>query len=83
MPKKTTPSAQAAPDFETALKELESVVAALEQGDISLDAALKHFERGVTLTRVCQQALTEAEQKVEVLLKDGSVEPFSPAEFEE
>ncbi|HET7371437.1 MAG TPA: exodeoxyribonuclease VII small subunit [Gammaproteobacteria bacterium] len=79
MPKKTT-SAETAPDFESALKELESVVAALEQGDISLDTALKHFERGVKLTRVCQQALTEAEQKVEILLKDGSVEPFAPEE---
>ncbi|HET7569410.1 MAG TPA: exodeoxyribonuclease VII small subunit [Gammaproteobacteria bacterium] len=65
-------------DFEAALKELETVVAQLEQGDISLDAALKHFERGVQLTRICQQALSEAEQKVEILLKDGSTEPFEP-----
>jgi exodeoxyribonuclease VII small subunit len=76
MPSKT----ERKPDFETALKELESVVAALEQGDISLDKSLKQFERGVKLTRVCQQSLKQAEQKVEVLLKDGTVEPFSPEE---
>lgn len=69
------------PDFEAALTELESVVAALEQGDVSLDAALKHFERGVRLTQVCQQALQAAEQKVEILLRDGDeerLEPFTP-----
>ncbi|HET8551853.1 MAG TPA: exodeoxyribonuclease VII small subunit [Gammaproteobacteria bacterium] len=77
-PSPTPPSDPEQPDFEAALKELETVVAQLEQGDISLDAALKHFERGVKLTRICQQALSEAEQKVEILLKDGSTEPFEP-----
>lgn len=75
---------EAAPaDFESALKELESIVAALEAGDVSLDAALAHFERGVQLTRVCQQALAAAEHKVEILLKDGGqerLEPFAPEE---
>lgn len=69
------------PDFEAALKELEAVVATLEQGDVGLDAALAHFERGVKLTRICQQALQAAEQKVEILLKQGGVErvePFTP-----
>lgn len=60
------------PDFETALAELEELVETLEQGDISLDESLKQFERGVQLTRSCQQALQEAEQKVQVLIeKDG------------
>ncbi len=62
----------AAPDFEAALKELEKIVATLEKGDLSLDAALKHFERGITLTRLCQTALKQAELKVEMLIdKDG------------
>ena len=39
------------PDFESALKELEGIVATLEKGDLPLDAALKHFERGIALTR--------------------------------
>ena len=68
-----------AADFETALAELEALVEKMEQGDLTLDESLKQFERGVQLTRSCQQALQEAEQKVQVLLeKDGqqTLEPF-------
>lgn len=66
-------------DFEAALDELEKLVENLEQGDLSLDESLKQFERGIQLTRSCQQALREAEQKVQILLeKDGTAElqPF-------
>lgn len=68
------------PDFETALAELEALVEKMEQGDLSLDESLQQFERGVQLTRSCQQALKDAEQKVQVLLeKDGqaTLEPFT------
>jgi exodeoxyribonuclease VII small subunit len=68
------------PDFETALAELEALVEKMEQGDLSLDDSLRQFERGVQLTRTCQQALKDAEQKVQVLLeKDGqaTLEPFA------
>ena len=58
---------QKTPDFETALAELEALVEKMEQGDLSLDESLKQFERGVQLTRSCQQALKEAEQKVRIL----------------
>lgn len=63
-------------DFEKSLSELEKQVNLLESGDLSLEEALKSFETGVRLTRDCQQALTEAEQKVRILLEksDGSVE---------
>lgn len=54
-------------DLETALKELESLVERMEQGDLSLEESLKLFERGVKLTRMCQSALKSAQQKVEVL----------------
>lgn len=70
---------QKALEFETALAELEALVVKMEQGDLSLDESLKQFERGVQLTRACQQALKEAEQKVQILLeKDGqpSLETF-------
>ena len=73
------------PDFEKALAELEGIVATLEKGDLSLDAALKHFERGINLTRQCQTALKEAELKVEKLVeKNGkqSLEPFEPEDDE-
>ena len=71
------------PDFEAALKELEKIVATLEKGDLNLDSALKHFERGIALTRQCQHALKQAELKVEMLVqKDGQakLEPFAAAD---
>lgn len=63
----TKPAKTETPDFEAALKELEKIVATLEKGDLSLDTALKHFERGIALTRQCQTALKQAELKVEIL----------------
>jgi len=41
----------------------------MEQGDISLEDSLKKFERGIELTRTCQKALQEAEQKVQILVE--------------
>jgi exodeoxyribonuclease VII small subunit len=69
-------------DFEAAMTELESVVERLERGDLPLEESLKAFERGVTLTRVCQTALKDAEQKVQILLKKSGqawVENFEAA----
>jgi exodeoxyribonuclease VII small subunit len=76
------PTADVAPiDFEKALADLESIVEKLEQGDLPLDESLKAFERGVELTRHCQVALKQAEQKVEILLrKSGQPEPFAGAD---
>ena len=70
---------QAVGDLDGSLQELESVVEQLESGDLSLEEALKQFERGVKLTRKCQTTLKKAEQKVEILLKktaDAEPEPF-------
>lgn len=64
-------SAQDTPDFEKALAELERIVERMEQGELSLDESLKQFERGIALTRSCQTALQQAEQKVEVLLRQS------------
>lgn len=57
-------------DFEAAMTELDTLVAALEGGDLNLEDSLKQFERGIQLTRQCQSALQDAEKKVEQLLKD-------------
>tara|TARA_A100001037_G_scaffold303622_1_gene338084 strand:- start:71 stop:298 length:228 start_codon:yes stop_codon:yes gene_type:complete len=54
-------------DFETALKELEQVVASLESGELALQDSLKAFEKGVELTRYCQTSLQAAELKVQEL----------------
>ena len=69
--------------LEKSLEELEALLKELESGELTLEDALAHFERGVTLTRQCQKALQEAEQKVEILLKkspEAEPEPFDPAD---
>jgi exodeoxyribonuclease VII small subunit len=80
-----TPKAEklATLDFETAMRDLEELVERLEHGDLPLEESLAAFERGVMLTRACQTALKDAEQKVEILLKkagETSVEDFTPDE---
>ena len=69
-------------DLEKALTELEEIVAQLEAGDLPLEKSLKQFERGVRLSRECQAALKDAEQKVQVLmdseLKDLDAEAIDP-----
>ena len=67
-------------DFEKALTELEQLVEKMEQGNLSLETSLQLFERGIALTRACQKALTEAEQKVQVLIRESGKEKL--AEFE-
>ena len=69
-------------DFEAAIKELESLVERMEQGDQSLEQSLKDFERGVELTRTCQQALKQAEQKVQLLLEQSDKTELTPFDDE-
>jgi exodeoxyribonuclease VII small subunit len=67
-------------NFESAMSELENLVAKIEAGNLSLEESLKEFEKGIKLSRVCQKALTNAEQRVKVLSDDGVTEDdFSPA----
>ena len=66
--------------LEQSLEELEALVTRLESGDLPLEQALKEFERGVKLTRQCQSALQQAEQKVEILLR--KTEQAEPVPFE-
>jgi exodeoxyribonuclease VII small subunit len=79
MAKKKTPAA--GPEFEQSLEELEALVERLEGGELNLEESLAQFERGIELTRHCQRALADAEQRIEVLMersgKDG-LEPFDP-----
>jgi len=68
-------------DFEQELADLEAIVDQLEHGELPLEEALRQFERGVALARVCQESLKQAEQKVEILLRktpDAEPEPFEP-----
>lgn len=62
--------------FERNLEELEKVVRELERGDLPLEEALRLFERGMELSRLCRKQLEEAETRVEILLKqDKGVKP--------
>jgi exodeoxyribonuclease VII small subunit len=81
-PSAADPVAEPTTDFERSLAELEAIVDKLEHGDLSLDDSLRHFERGVQLTRACQGALKQAEQKVEILLRRSGAEDFAPAAFD-
>jgi exodeoxyribonuclease VII small subunit len=72
--KKTTPAS-----FEDSLSELETLVESMENGKLTLEESLAAFERGIALSRNCQQALQAAEQKVEILTArtpDAPTEPF-------
>ena len=70
-------------NFEEALANLEALVEAMEEGDLSLEESLKAFEQGIKLTRECQAAIEQAEQKVNLLVKEGHLPesvPFDDAE---
>ncbi|MFA4842448.1 MAG: exodeoxyribonuclease VII small subunit [Candidatus Omnitrophota bacterium] len=56
--------------FEEALKKLEKIVGDLEQGNLSLDEALKKYQEGIELSRVCSQRLESAKKKIDVLMKN-------------
>lgn len=63
--------------FEATLDELDSIVEQLEQGDLALEEALKQFERGIVLAREGQAKLTQAEQRVSILLEKDDHAPLS------
>ena len=70
-------------NLEKALTDLEAIVDELESGELPLEKAMKKFEDGIKLTRGCQTALKDAEQKVEILLKSAGgeeLEDFEPDE---
>lgn len=73
--------------FENAMKRLEAIVEELESGDLTLDEALKKFQEGVKLSKLCANKLDETEKKVSILLKDGDgnvrAKPFSPVSSED
>ena len=68
--------------FEKVFKELQDIVAALEQGDLPLDECLAKYEAGVKALRTCRQILDEAEKKIETLTKEEGgalkAKPFEP-----
>lgn len=79
----TETSGEGIASFENSLGELEQLVERLESGEQSLETALKDFERGIVLTRQCQQSLQAAELRVQQLLQRNgkdSLEDFEPGD---
>ena len=66
-------------NFEKALENLEQLVSSMESGELSLEDSLKAFETGIKLTRECQTALKEAEQKIQILMnEEGDTQEIKP-----
>lgn len=59
-------------NFEKSLEDLESIIEKMEGDQLSLDDALKHFEMGVNLAKLCQTTLSDAEQKVSLLIEKAN-----------
>ncbi|ADE15865.1 exodeoxyribonuclease VII, small subunit [Nitrosococcus halophilus Nc 4] len=70
-------------DFEAALAELEALVSRMEQGDVNLEESLRLYERGVKLSHHCQEALRNAEQKIQILQQKQGKEQISDFPSEE
>ncbi len=64
-----------ATNFEESLGALERIVRELERGELPLERSLELFEKGVRLSRECQERLNEAERRIEVLLRDSEGRP--------
>lgn len=73
------PANKKAPSFEKALADLEQLVERLEAGDLSLEESLEAYERGVALSRACQHALDEVEQKIRTLAEQEALAAGEPA----
>ena len=70
-------------NFEKSLKTLEKIVEDMETGELSLEQSLTAFEKGVKLTKDCQTALSQAEQRVQILMEqqgEETLQPFTPSE---
>ena len=61
--------------FEASLEALEQIVRQLEDGDLPLDKSLELFEQGIRLSRECQDRLSQAERRIEILLRDNQGRP--------
>ena len=65
--------------FETSLEALEQIVRQLEDGDLPLEKSLELFEQGIRLSRECQERLSQAERRIEILLRDNQGRPVAAA----
>lgn len=57
--------------FESAMEELELIAKSLEKGDLNLDESVKQFEKGIKLSKKCNEILESAEKRISILIQDG------------
>ncbi|MEC1649867.1 exodeoxyribonuclease VII small subunit [Bacillus vallismortis] len=70
--------------FEEAMKDLESIVSKLEEGDVPLEQAINYFQEGMALSKMCHEKLQKVEKQMDFILKeDGELAPFSVQEEDE
>lgn len=69
--------------FEQSLKELEQLVEQMEEGELSLEESLKSFETGIALSRGCQEALNQAEQRIQILIEKDSGTDQQPFDLDD
>jgi len=67
-------------DFEKTLSELEDIVTRMEKGEMTLEESLRSYERGVSLSRGCQKALEQAEQRIQILSEEEEQPVLKPFE---
>ena len=72
-------SAEQSRTFESSLEALEQIVRQLEDGDLPLEKSLELFEQGIRLSRECQERLSQAERRIEILLRDNQGRPVAAA----
>jgi exodeoxyribonuclease VII small subunit len=70
-------------NFENALNDLEALIEKMEAGELSLEESLKNFEQGISLARQCQEALKDAEQKIQILIEQNGESKILPFAAEE
>jgi exodeoxyribonuclease VII small subunit len=66
------------PTLELSLSEISTLIDKMEHSDLTLEQSLEHFERGIVLIKHCQKILTEAEQKVQILMQNQGEEQLTP-----
>jgi exodeoxyribonuclease VII small subunit len=81
-PEQNAAESSEALSFEQIVEQLASVVAQLEDGELPLEQALRHFEQGVALSRLGSKRLDEAERRIEILLRGVETEPFAEEDDE-
>ncbi len=70
----------AAPTFEAALAELESIISSMEGGELPLEQSLTLYRRGTELLQYCQRTLEDAQQQVRILTENNTLQNFPGAE---